>query len=117
MAAITNENFITDYEEKKHLLLKNSIALWDVLMHCEREGSLDMNISDEYPNDFTDFFNRYPGIKKVGFNGQKAATLFEKFRLRKTGMVYRILPSTSSANTSKRLDEKIADWQWTIRSI
>jgi hypoxanthine-DNA glycosylase len=115
MTAITGDNFITDYEEKKRLLPKNGIALWDVLMHCEREGSLDVNITDEFPNDFADFFKRYPGIEKVGFNGQKAATLFEKYHLQKAGLDYRILPSTSSANTSLNLEAKIAQWQWILR--
>jgi hypoxanthine-DNA glycosylase len=103
LSEITSNNFITSYEEKKRLLLKNGIALWDVLMHCEREGSLDVNISDELPNDFVDFFHHYPGIRKVGFNGKKAKKLFEKFCLYKTGLDYWTLPSTSSANTSLHL--------------
>jgi len=35
------------YEDKTNILLKNKIALWDVMYLCEREGSLDSNISDD----------------------------------------------------------------------
>ena len=32
------------YNDRKTLLIKNKIALWDVLKSCYREGSLDTNI-------------------------------------------------------------------------
>lgn len=116
LTEITGNNFLTDYEEKKKLLLKNHIALWDVLMHCEREGSLDMNIKAEYPNDFSDFFDRYHGIEKVGFNGQKAERLYYKLRLYKSRIEYLTLPSTSSANTSFLFQDKVQSWNW-IKNI
>ncbi|MCT4542364.1 MAG: DNA-deoxyinosine glycosylase [Vallitalea sp.] len=34
------------YEEGKRVLIKNKIALWDVIYSCEREGSLDKNIKN-----------------------------------------------------------------------
>ena len=40
-----------DYADKKQMLLDNRIALWDVLGYCEREGSLDSDITCEQPND------------------------------------------------------------------
>ena len=47
-------------EDKKALLLKNRVALWDVCGSCEREGSLDSNIRSVEPNDFRGFFERTP---------------------------------------------------------
>ena len=41
------------YAEKKQMLLDNRIALWDVLGYCQREGSLDSDITGEQPNDLT----------------------------------------------------------------
>lgn len=108
---VTNEFLITSYEEKKELLLKNHIAVWDVLMHCSREGSLDQNISDEVPNDFNLFFTQFPGIKTVFFNGGKASELFDKYNLKDSLRTYITLPSTSSANTSMKLDRKIEIWK------
>ena len=40
-----------NYQEKLRILLKNKIALWDVIQSCERNGSLDSNIQNETPND------------------------------------------------------------------
>jgi len=111
ISLITGGNFNTEYEIKKRVLLKYHIAIWDVLMHCEREGSLDVNISDEVPNDFKIFFSKYPNIKAVFFNGSKAADLFGKYNLASDDRIYITLPSTSSANTSMTLNKKIEIWK------
>ena len=37
---IFKEDITDDYEAKKEILLKNNIALWDVLKYCDRVGSL-----------------------------------------------------------------------------
>jgi hypoxanthine-DNA glycosylase len=108
---ITGDNFNTTYETKKILLLKNHIAVWDVLMHCEREGSMDANISDEVPNDFNSFFLNYPKIKSVFLNGNKAAQMFSKYNLLVVGKTFTNLPNTSSANTSMNLDKKAQLWK------
>ena len=103
IAYVINENFNLSYEEKKELLLKHHLAIWDVLMHCEREGSLDINISDEVPNDFKSFFSKYDNIKEIFFNGSKAEQMFNKYNLYDNSKAYATLPSTSSANTSTTL--------------
>ena len=70
IAYVINENFNLSYEEKKELLLKHHLAIWDVLMHCERGGSLDANISEEAPMIST-LFSQHPNINAVFFNGGK----------------------------------------------
>jgi len=113
---ITEEDILSrDYNSKISLLLKHKIAIWDVLMHCQREGSLDINISDEAPNDFTSFFYKYPNIIAVYFNGASAENMFAKYKLRKTGLAYELLPSTSSMNTSMTCNEKAEYWKERIR--
>lgn len=114
--SITNAEFILNYRDKTEMLLNNRIAIWDVLMHCEREGSLDQNISDEAPNDFKSFFLQYPHIEAVFFNGGKAANLFEKYRLQDHLKKYITLPSTSSANTSLNLEGKTSIWKERIET-
>ncbi|TCO72678.1 DNA-deoxyinosine glycosylase [Marinisporobacter balticus] len=109
---IFGEVLSDDYNEKKSFLLKHNIALWDVLKNCEREGSLDSKIKNETANDFEGFFNRYPNLKYVSFNGTKAYHSFKKyvgFDL-KSNLEYFQLPSTSPANT-QRLEEKIKAWE------
>ena len=51
-----------DYADKKQMLLDNRIALWDVLGYCEREGSLDSDITCEQPNDLAGFLQNHPQI-------------------------------------------------------
>ncbi len=111
MSFVTGDNFNLQYEEKKQLLLKNKIAIWDVLMHCVREGSLDENISDEVPNDFKLFFSKYPNIEAIFFNGGKAEGLFQSHDLYDSAKSYITLPSTSSANTSMTLERKAQIWK------
>lgn len=111
MFAIFEEPFNSNYEIKKALLVKNKIALWDVLKSCIREGSADSAIAEEVPNDFETFFKNHPKIKVIAFDGKSAEAYFK--RLIKTGrnFTYLTLPSTSPANARKNLEEKLSEWK------
>jgi hypoxanthine-DNA glycosylase len=98
------------YKNKTELLLKNRIGLWDVLLRAERAGSIDSNIQNEEFNDFNKLFRDYGKIKTVIFNGQKAAEFFRAINVIHVDKNYHILPSTSSANTSKSFDKKLNYW-------
>src|SRR4051812_27968045 len=41
-----------NYEERTQFLLSKKTALWDVVSHCERAGSLDSDIVNPIMNDF-----------------------------------------------------------------
>lgn len=111
MFMIFNEDFSTDYETKKALLLQNKIALWDVLQYCDRVGSLDSAIKNEIANDFENFLKQHPNIKTLLFNGQKAAAFFKKYvHLEKEYTLIR-LPSTSPANAAKSFESKLDEWK------
>ncbi len=105
------ETYSNDYEQKKRLILSHRLALWDVLGSCEREGSLDSNITNEIANDFDVFFKEYPLIKAILFNGTKAEQSFKKYfpQLFQTMTHYK-MPSTSPAHTMKRQD-KLTQWR------
>ena len=68
------------YEERVRRLQDVGFALWDVLKHCEREGSLDSKIvkASEAPNDIETLLNTYPNIHLIVFNGGKAAESFRR---------------------------------------
>jgi len=108
---IYEEQFSTDYEKKKDILLKNNLALWDVLQGCEREGSSDNTILEEEPNNFKSFFENHPGIKLIAFNGQNAKKYFFTHSNFKPEIKYISLPSTSPANTWKSFEEKLTEWK------
>lgn len=54
LAFLLNENIPNTIEEKKQLLIKNHIAVWDVIASCSISGSSDTSIKDVIVNDFTD---------------------------------------------------------------
>jgi TDG/mug DNA glycosylase family protein len=106
------------YTERVAKLTAAGIALWDVLQHCEREGSLDSSIvrETETPNDFASFLAEYPHIRAILFNGQKAENSFRKLvqpRLVPVllpKIVLKRLPSTSPTHSIK-LAEKVQAWR------
>jgi TDG/mug DNA glycosylase family protein len=110
------------YPERTIRLTRAGIALWDVLIHCEREGSLDNKISKdtEVPNDFNEFLQYHLTVELIGFNGRKAAKSFNKLVAPSlpTDLLNRIafiiLPSTSSLNRTISRTEKLVDWAQAI---
>lgn len=111
MFEILNEDFSKDYETRKNLLIKNNIALWDVLQFCERIGSLDSAIKNEVTNDFEQFLKEHPNITTIFFNGQKAAAFFKKYVSLENNYDLITLPSTSPANASKTFESKLNEWK------
>lgn len=89
------------YRDKVSLLLKNKIALWDILKNCDRKGNLDKYIRNEIKNDFDAFFSNHEKINKIIFNGKKAHKYFtESFShiIEDRNLRVAILNSTSSTN-------------------
>lgn len=90
-------------EQKKSLLLKHGIALWDVLESCEISGAADSSIASPKVNDFSRITS-IADIKATFTTGKKATELFEKL----TGSKSIYLPSTSPANCAMSI-EKLAE--------
>lgn len=110
ISTVFNEELPTEYHLKKEMLIKNKIAVWDVLQDCEREGSLDSAIMKEVPNDFTEFLKQHPNIRLIAFNGQKAAAFFRKHVGITDIYDFLTLPSTSPANAGKSFEQKLNEW-------
>ena len=96
-----------DYAQRKRVLLKHHIGLWDVVGACEREGSSDSNIRNQRDNDFSGVLSKSKKLRRVFFNGKKAAEKEPIFKLRYETVV---LPSSSPANTL-RFEEKLKQWR------
>ena len=113
MAQILNSGMpIETASERRQMLLSHGIGLWDSLAFCERNGSLDADIKNAEPNDFT----RFPQMKYYLFNGQKAFQFFKKYNgSLLTAQNHTILPSTSPANASIKNEIKFARWQTAIQ--
>lgn len=108
---VFNEEFSSDYEKRKELILKHNLALWDVLYSCERVGSSDNKIKNEIPNDFSTFLENHPKISTIVFSSKAAATYFKKYVSPLPQLNYVTLPSPSGANAHLSLAQKTEIWQ------
>ncbi len=118
------EHQTLDYDRRQQLLLNHHVALWDVLKHCDRQGSLDVSIDRAtfVPNDFKDFFLKHTHIKIVLFNGKAAATLFRQqvlttLKNTHSHLLYQQLPSTSPAHAAMTVAQKLAQWQVVLEYV
>lgn len=109
--SVFEEEFSTLYEDRKALLQRNRIALWNVLASCIREGSSDSKIKEETVNDFVHFHKQYPNIKYVFFESKAAAKIYQKYVTAIPELEYYTLPSTSGLNAGISLNEKMEMWK------
>ncbi len=111
IATITGNELPLTYSDKKALLLKSKISIWDVAHTANRKGSLDSFITDEEPNDLEDFILKHKNLKVIGFNGGKSKELFDKNFERKKELKYISLPSSSPANARIDFDNICKQWR------
>jgi len=98
------------FQEKCEVLQQNKIGLWDVLAHCERNGSLDIHIKNHTENDIIGLLQKFPKIKRILFNGKESHRYFMKKFGTIDGIDFYVMPSTSPANTVK-FEEKLKLWR------
>ncbi len=109
VASVFGENAPETVEEKKKMLLKNNVAVWDVIHSCEISGSADSSIKNVVPNDIG-FIIGESRIDRIFTNGKKADDLYGKYIEEKTGIKAICLPSTSPANAAWSIERLIEEW-------
>ena len=92
-------------EEKRAFLLRNGIALWDVIASCEIENSSDQSIRNAVVNDLSEIFEK-ADIRAVFVNGKAAFRLYRKYHGREAVC----LPSTSPANAAWTMEKLEKAW-------
>lgn len=97
-------------EQKKDLLIRNHIAVWDVIHSCEIEGSADSSIKNVVVNDISEILHKSK-IKKIYTNGKKANELYKKYIFPESQIEAICLPSTSPANAMWKLDKLVDTWK------
>ena len=104
------------YSDRSAALRASGVAVWDVLRHCRRHGSLDSAVEPDsmVANDFESFFDTQRGIVRVFFNGAAAEKNFTRLAGIERDLIYRRLPSTSPAQTM-RYEAKLRAWRDTLR--
>jgi hypoxanthine-DNA glycosylase len=111
MFMIFEKDFSDSYEDRKELLARHKIALWNVFASCEREGSGDLKISNAVVNDFTGFHLRYPNIAHIFFESKSAAKFYYKNVEIQPAIAYHTLPSTSGLNARISFAQKLVEWK------
>ena len=104
LAAVFDEPAPETIEDKRDLLLRRRIALWDVLASCDIEGASDASIRNARPNDLSRIFDA-ADIQAVFATGTKAGQLYAKYCESDCGVPCVTLPSTSPANAKMRLED------------
>lgn len=105
-----------DYRQRCEALVSARVALWDVLAESVRPGSLDsaIRMHTARVNDFPAFLGAHPDIRRIGFNGRKAETMFRRLVLPELGSPVPelvSLPSTSPAHAALTVEDKLRIWR------
>lgn len=109
IATLTQEPIPKTIEEKKNLVLRHHIALWDVIEECSIKGSSDASIQDVKASNISILLEQCP-IERIFANGHTAAKLYTKHCEKLTCKPIITLPSTSPANAAFSLKALIEAW-------
>ena len=96
LAAVLGEETPRTVEEKKSLLLRRGVALWDVIASCDIAGSSDASITNVVPNDLARILDAAP-VRRIFCNGGTAHRFYRRYDEAAWGKA-EVLPSTSPAN-------------------
>lgn len=103
LSSFFGEPLPADVAQKRALLRAHGVALWDIVMRCEIEGSADSSIKNYETADVPALLERAP-VRRILLNGTAAYTIFcEKYA--GIGVPFFRMPSTSPANP--RYDERV----------
>ena len=115
LASVLSEPLPKTINEKKAMLLKHHIALWDVLDSCTIIGASDTSIEDVVPNDIASLLAKTK-IKRIFCTGATAHKLYEKYCEKSTGIKAVKLPSTSPANCAVKFEALVEAYKEVTRS-
>ena len=106
-----SEEIPESVEGKKDFLQRRNIALWDMVVSCEIQGSSDATVKNAETADLHIVLDNAK-IEKILLNGTLAYHLFiEKYK--NIAVPYEKMPSTSPANP--RYDERV--WKQAIDEV
>ena len=97
-------------EEKKAFLLRNHLAVWDVIRSCEIRGSSDASIANVQVNDLRPILET-ACIREIFVNGRTAEKMFRQYLEKQLGRTCICLPSTSPANAAWSVGRLTEAWK------
>ena len=109
IAALYGEDVLESIEEKKNLILRHNLALWDSIKSCTITGSSDSSVKDVVPNDLAEILDNSK-VDKIFCNGALSHKIYMKYIYPTTKIEATKLPSTSPANAAFSLERLIKEW-------
>lgn len=97
-------------DEKKEMLRKRGVGVWDVIESCDITGSSDSSIRNVVPAKIPELLQEYK-IKAIFANGRMAEKMYKKYIYPQTKMKIIALPSTSPANAAYSLARLEKQWR------
>ncbi len=116
IASVFDKDIPVTIEDKKLLLKKHHIALWDVISSCDIKGSSDSSITNVVPNDLSLILN-HSDIRLIIVNGKTAEKYFNKYIRDQIKRDAVCLPSTSPANAAWGLERLTDEWKKAIENV
>ncbi len=116
IARLFNEPVPLTIEEKKKMILKHHLALWDTIYSCDIIGSSDSSIKNVVPTDLEQIINNSK-VTAVFCNGNTSGKYFHKYQEKTLRIKAAILPSTSPANAAWSMERLAEAWKVIIKDI
>ena len=116
LAAVLKEEEPQTVEEKKAMLFRRGVAVYDVIEQCSIIGSSDSSIKDVVPADLGKIVGESQ-IQKVYTNGKTAGKLYKKYQDKEMNRPMEELPSTSPANAAYSLEKLTEIWSRAITEV
>lgn len=110
MAAVLQEKVPQTIDEKKDMLHRNHIALWDTIYSCDIIGSSDSSIRNVVPTDLQPIIEQSK-IDRVFCNGATSGKYYKKYQQNVIEIEAITLPSTSPANAAYSLERLVSIWK------
>ena len=108
MARLLREPLPQTIAEKKAMLLRHGLALWDTIESCTITGASDASIRNVVPTDIAALAQK-TALRRVLCNGATAYRLYQTYSA-VPGLAAVKLPSTSPANAAWSMERLAGAW-------
>ena len=106
LAAVLGEKIPETIPQKKAMLKKHHVALWDVLESCTIVGASDTSIEEVVPNKISELVQA-THVDRIFCTGATAHKLYQKYCAEDVGIDAEKLPSTSPANCAVSIEKLV----------
>ena len=110
LAALYGEELPLTIPERRALLKRQRIAIWDVIEQCDIIGSADATIKNVVPTDLRKIVEESQ-VARIYCNGGTSAKLYRRYQEPLLVLEAKQLLSSSPANAAYSLEDLIENWR------